>query len=187
LADRFVKLVVPLWENTEVKSLPSSFLVPLIHISKQLLDNETKPTSKLQKEKTNAPPPVAFQPDPALVTQLMEMGFSKGHVEDALRQIGSNNGPVATEWLLNNPEEIVPEVAVATEDESNEDTELALALAMSLGVDTATSVPKPAPPPPAPKEEPKVEAAPAETPYDILRNSLLHVSFDVLSQAEVTK
>ena len=121
------------------------------------------------------------------------MGFSKGHVEDALRQIGSNNGAVATEWLLNNPEEIVaePSVIVGTEDESmSEDTELAMALAMSLGVATSTTTPTPTTP--APKEAtppPPVLATPVkevavDTPYDILRKSLLEVSFDVLSQAE---
>jgi hypothetical protein len=202
LCDKFAHLIAPLW-NEDIKILPSTFMVSLIQISKQLLDNHqngataTVTTKPKEKEAVAAP---AFVPDPALVTQLMEMGFSKSHVEDALRQIGANNGGVATEWLLNNPEEIVPETIVTgNEDDSNEDQELAMALAMSLGVDTMahmSSTPTTATTPAVtpitpitttPIKEDKKEIAPVESAYDILRNSLVNMSFDVLSQQEVPR
>ena len=122
LQGQLIRPVIALWNNPQIKYLPANFIVSLITSTKQLLDGQT--TSKNQsKEEKKTPAPPTFQPDANLVNQLMEMGFSRSHCEDALRQIGANNAAIATEWLLSNPEEIIPEETEnkLPEEETNED------------------------------------------------------------------
>ncbi|RHY26161.1 hypothetical protein DYB32_008556, partial [Aphanomyces invadans] len=50
------------------------------------------------------PTPTEMQLDPDVVSNLEMMGFTRTHVELALRQVGENDVSMAMEWLLEHPE-----------------------------------------------------------------------------------
>ncbi|KAI0492443.1 hypothetical protein KFK09_026716 [Dendrobium nobile] len=66
--------------------------------------------------------------DESSIATIVEMGFSRGRAEEALRNVGTNSVAIATDWLFNHPEEFV-----------QEDVQLAQALALSLGTSCETS------------------------------------------------
>lgn len=63
-----------------------------------------------------APP---FVPDEAVVTQMMDMGFSRAHVLEALRHTGSNRPEHAMDYLLTHPPPPEPDPATAAANNNN--------------------------------------------------------------------
>eukprot|EP00252_Welwitschia_mirabilis_P007759 TRINITY_DN1943_c0_g1_i1.p1 TRINITY_DN1943_c0_g1~~TRINITY_DN1943_c0_g1_i1.p1 ORF type:complete len:3671 (+),score=717.88 TRINITY_DN1943_c0_g1_i1:355-11367(+) len=63
-----------------------------------------------------------FPPDETVVSTMVDMGFPRARVEEALRNVQSNSVEMAMEWIFSHPEE-----------PAQEDDDLAQALALSLG------------------------------------------------------
>ncbi|KAJ1697814.1 hypothetical protein LUZ63_006326 [Rhynchospora breviuscula] len=149
-----LEAVLPVWNNPVFPRCPLTILSPLISIMNYIYSG----VSEFKHEhgvnggvnpRLQVAPPI----DEATVSTIIEMGFSRARVEEALRNVGSNSVELATDWLFTHPEELV-----------QEDVQLAQALALSLGTnsepgkeelpdrpsggdDTAGStVPTPAPP-----------------------------------------
>ncbi len=196
IQSRVLLSVMPIWNHPLFAHFPQRFITSLIHANRYIMEGEAAAAAaSAASAKPRAPPKAKkqFEPDPGVVTQLMEMGFSQRRAEDALRHIGANNVELAMDWIFTNPEPepeptpaVMPPAAPAPGEVSttaqapadgmaeamSEDEELAAALAMSLGQSiempsSPAAVSSSSAPPPAPaKEEPAAAVVPEPKPAE---------------------
>lgn len=84
--DPIMKFLIALWNHKLVKRLPSIIVSDLTVATGHLLDAQyLRMESFKQPDKSKKVD--KFKPDQNLITQLMDMGFSRSHVEEALRAV----------------------------------------------------------------------------------------------------
>jgi Ubiquitin binding region/UBA/TS-N domain len=123
LQSQVLEAVLPVWNHLVLPKCPVAILCPLISIMNHIFSG----VSEFKHEHggnggVNPRLEVGLPIDEATVSTIVEMGFSRARVEEALRNVGSNSVELATDWLFTHPEELV-----------QEDVQLAQALALSLG------------------------------------------------------
>eukprot|EP01114_Cavostelium_apophysatum_P006773 TRINITY_DN1823_c0_g1_i4.p1 TRINITY_DN1823_c0_g1~~TRINITY_DN1823_c0_g1_i4.p1 ORF type:complete len:3344 (-),score=945.09 TRINITY_DN1823_c0_g1_i4:44-10075(-) len=166
--------LLPFW-NEKIEQFPAGFHSGILSAVGHILEGES-PTTTSRVEKPVAP---SFQPDPSVVSQLVDMGFSSKRSEEALRQIGSNNVQNAMDWLLSNPEPEFETLPTFENPDNEEDDELAMALAMSLNKTPSEMSASSTDAPATTTTENMTPSPPSE--YDQLKNTLVSTSFGLLS------
>jgi UBA/TS-N domain len=104
---RVLAAVLPLWSHPVACHAPPGVLTSLIRVLQTCAQGPGHASLILrysQAGRAPAPRPVP-QPDPALVQQIVEMGFAQARAEEALRRVGANSVELAMEWLILHPEE----------------------------------------------------------------------------------
>ncbi|XP_076899559.1 E3 ubiquitin-protein ligase UPL2-like [Bidens hawaiensis] len=115
LQSMILKTVLPLWTHPRFVDCNDDFITTVISIIRNVFSGvEVKNVS-------NGGSRLAAPLSETTISTIVEMGFTRPHAEEALRQIGSNSVELAMEWLFSHPEQVP------------EDDELSRALAMSLG------------------------------------------------------
>lgn len=123
LQSQVLEALLPIWNHPVLPRCPVTILCLFVSI----MDHIFSGVSEFKHEhggsgginpRLEVGPPI----DEATVSTIVEMGFSRARVEEALRNVGSNSVELATDWLFTHPEELV-----------QEDVQLAQALALSLG------------------------------------------------------
>ncbi|CAO2834572.1 unnamed protein product [Amaranthus hypochondriacus] len=123
LQSMVLKAVLPVWTHPQFVDCGYDFIISIISIIRHIYSGvEVKNVSSTNSSRLAGPPP-----NEAVISQIVEMGFTRARAEEALRQVGANSVELAMEWLFTHQEE------------AQEDDELARALAMSLGNPAAES------------------------------------------------
>ncbi|XP_078171361.1 E3 ubiquitin-protein ligase UPL1-like [Carex rostrata] len=123
LQSQVLEAVLPVWNHPVLPTCPATILSPLISIMDHIFSGVGE--FKLEHGGSGGVNPrleIGLSIDETTVSTIVEMGFSRARVEEALRNVGSNSVELATDWLFTHPEELV-----------QEDVQLAQALALSLG------------------------------------------------------
>ncbi|KAD4386159.1 hypothetical protein E3N88_26328 [Mikania micrantha] len=115
LQSMILKTVLPLWTHPQFTDCNDVFISTVISIIHHVFSGVEV------NNLSNGGSQLAAPLSETTLSTIVEMGFSRSHAEEALRQIGSNSVELAMEWLFSHPEQVP------------EDDELARALAMSLG------------------------------------------------------
>ncbi len=164
--------VLPIWNNPNFLHFPVRFITSLLLANNYIIEGEMAAAPKSEPK-----PKKTFIPNPALVEQLTEMGFSEARAEEALRQVGSNVLEAAMDWMFNNPEP-EPAPSMALQENLSEEEELAAALAMSLGEPVPSSSS-------GQKEEAKEPEAPNfSQQFDILKKGMLEKCITLMTKVE---
>lgn len=140
--------VLPLWSHPKAAYAPTGVLTALVRVLQTCAQGPSHANLVLRYSQRQAPSTarVQPQPDPQLVQQIIEMGFSQGRAEEALRRVGANSVELAMEWLIMHPEDQAAPAAAAgaaaagnaaaaaADEAGREDEELTRALLASLSV-----------------------------------------------------
>eukprot|EP00250_Pteridium_aquilinum_P016180 c22986_g1_i1 orf=330-11435(+) len=117
LQSRVLEAVLPVWNHPLFAKCGVSFISSVASILTHIYSgvNDTNDHRNAGNHVLGPPP------DESSISMIVEMGFSRGRAEEALRRVVTNSVEMAMEWLFSHPEE------------PQEDDELARALALSLG------------------------------------------------------
>lgn len=143
--------VLPLWSHPKAAYIPSNVLTALVRVLQTCAQGPSHATLVLRYSQGRQAPPAARvqpQPDPQLVQQIIDMGFSQARAEEALRRVGAHSIELAMDWLFTHPEEPAAPAAAAGDaagapanaaaaaaaEADREDEELTRALLASLSV-----------------------------------------------------
>lgn len=145
--------VLPLWSHPKAAYVPTGVLTALVRVLQTCAQGPSHATLVLRYSQGRQAPAAARaqpQPDPLLVQQIIDMGFSQARAEDALRRVGANSIELAMDWLFTHPEEPAAPAAAAGDaagaggaanpaaaaaaEADREDEELTRALLASLSV-----------------------------------------------------
>ena len=160
-----LRAVLPLWSDPALAAFSPQLAQLVIDILTNCTDGAAVTTAAAA---VRAGPRPLHQPDPAVVQQIVEMGFTQPRAEEALRRVGlrtnclcrgaeskyeqahadetavqvqHNSVELAMEWLINHPEEAAAPArsAAATAPQSAEEAELTKNLSGFLYADSAIS------------------------------------------------
>jgi hypothetical protein len=147
--------VLPLWSHPKAAYVPTGVLTALVRVLQTCAQGPSHASLVLRYSQGRQAPSQARaqpQPDPQLVQQIIDMGFTQARAEEALRRVGANSVELAMEWLFTHPEEPAAPAAGAGEaaaagagaaavtaaaaaaEADREDEELTRALLASLSV-----------------------------------------------------
>jgi hypothetical protein len=150
--------VLPLWSHPKAAYVPTGVLTALVRVLQTCAQGPSHASLVLRYSTGRQAPSQARaqpQPDPQLVQQIIDMGFTQARAEEALRRVGANSVELAMEWLFTHPEEpaapaagaaqaagaasgaagaAATTAAAAAAEEDREDEELTRALLASLSV-----------------------------------------------------
>jgi hypothetical protein len=111
LHSNILAAVLPLWSHPQTCYAPTGIITSLVRVLQTCAQGPSHASIVLRYSQgrqgaqaaaaARAPP----APDAAMVGQIMEMGFSQGRAEEALRRVGVNSVELAMEWLFVHPEE----------------------------------------------------------------------------------
>lgn len=110
--------VLPLWSHPNAAYAPTGVLTALVRVLQTCAQGPGHASLVLRYSQGRQAPAAArvqAQPDPQVVQQIMEMGFSQARAEEALRRVGANRVELAMEWLIMHPEEPAAPAAAAGE------------------------------------------------------------------------
>ncbi|GLT57481.1 hypothetical protein SLA2020_304490 [Shorea laevis] len=129
LQHQVLHVILPVWNHPLFPNCSPGFVFSIVSLVTYVYSGvgEVKQNSGGIAGSSNQhfmPPP----PDEATIATIVEMGFSRARVEEALRHVATNSVEMAMEWLFSH-----------VEDPVQEDDELARALALSLGNSSETS------------------------------------------------
>ncbi|OVA07229.1 Ubiquitin-associated domain/translation elongation factor EF-Ts [Macleaya cordata] len=120
--------ILPVWNHPMFPSCSSAFITSMLslitHIYSGVGDVKRSHNGITGSTARFVPP----TPDEGTIATIMEMGFTRARVEEALRQVETNSVEMAMEWLFSH-----------ADDPVEEDDDLARALALSLGNSSETS------------------------------------------------
>jgi hypothetical protein len=104
--------VLPLWSHPTTCFAPTGVVTSLVRVLQTCAQGPSHASAVLRHTQRGAGAVAAAAaarappaPDAGMVQHIMEMGFSQGRAEDALRRVGVNSVELAMEWLLVHPEE----------------------------------------------------------------------------------
>ncbi|XP_031286240.1 E3 ubiquitin-protein ligase UPL1 isoform X2 [Pistacia vera] len=129
LQSQVLDVILPIWNHPMFPNCSPGFIALVISLVTHVYSGvgDVKRNRSGIAVSTNQrlmPPP----PDENTIAIIVDMGFSRARVEEALRRVETNSVEMATEWLLSH-----------SEDPVQEDDELARALALSLGSSSDTA------------------------------------------------
>ncbi|XP_044474315.1 E3 ubiquitin-protein ligase UPL1-like isoform X2 [Mangifera indica] len=129
LQSQVLDVILPIWNHPLFPNCSPGFIALVISLVTHIYSGvgDVKRNRSGIAVSTNQrlmPPP----PDENTIAIIVDMGFSRARVEEALRRVEANSVEMATEWLLSH-----------SEDPVQEDDELARALALSLGNSSDTA------------------------------------------------
>ncbi|CAL8470976.1 g10518 [Coccomyxa elongata] len=134
LKSAILDAVLPVWSNPLLASGSPQNTGAVTSILKHCNEAVTSPASRSGARGI-------LSPDPAIVQQVVEMGFSEERVREALRRVGHNSVELAMEWLISHPEEAPMEAAPAPAPPQNDQVP-AVAKEMNLAPAQALLKPK---------------------------------------------
>ncbi|KAH0671499.1 hypothetical protein KY290_026845 [Solanum tuberosum] len=129
LQSQVLDVTLPIWNHQMFPSCNPGFINSIIMLITYIycgvgdVKRNRSGSSSSANPRAMAPPP-----DETTISTIVEMGFSRGRAEEALRRVETNSVEMAMEWLFSH-----------AEDPAQEDDELARALALSLGNSSETS------------------------------------------------
>ncbi|KAH7660208.1 E3 ubiquitin-protein ligase HUWE1 protein [Dioscorea alata] len=131
LQSQVLNVILTVWSHPKFPSCNSALITSVISIITHIYSGVGDPkrvrsgaSGNGAGQRLTVPPPL----DESTIATIVEMGFTRIQAEEALRSVGTNSVEMATDWLVNHPEEVV-----------QEDVQLAQALALSLGNSSDTS------------------------------------------------
>lgn len=121
--------ILPVWSHSLFSKCPPNITSSVIEILNSCLDGSSSLSAAFRAIPSTGRFGAARSGalDPSMIQQIIEMGFSRARAIQALRRIGQSSVDMALEWLLNHPDEPLPE-----NTESPQEQELAEAMTASL-------------------------------------------------------
>lgn len=116
LHSHILSAVLPLWNHPKAADAPSGVLTSIVRVLMTCFQGPG-PASIILRYSQQGRPAVArvqAQPDPQMVQQIMEMGFTQARAEEALRRVGANSVELAMEWLISQPDDAAATPGAAT-------------------------------------------------------------------------
>ncbi|KAL8209796.1 hypothetical protein R6Q57_006528 [Mikania cordata] len=127
LQSQVLDVILPVWNHPMFPSCNPGFITTIVtlvtHIYCGVGDSKRSTVGGFGSGNQRFMPP----PDEATIATIVEMGFTRGRAEEALRRVETNSVEMAMEWLF-----------AHADDPVQEDDELARALALSLGNSSET-------------------------------------------------
>ncbi|KAL8239183.1 hypothetical protein R6Q59_015750 [Mikania micrantha] len=127
LQSQVLDVILPVWNHPMFPSCNPGFITTIVtlvtHIYCGVGDSKRSTVGGSGSGNQRFMPP----PDEATIATIVEMGFTRGRAEEALRRVETNSVEMAMEWLF-----------AHADDPVQEDDELARALALSLGNSSET-------------------------------------------------
>lgn len=103
---RIMSAVLPAWRHPALPACQPATVALLVSIIRSCAEGASAAAAVMMRARgLGAVPRAVFVPDPTLVQTIVEMGFSAGRAEEAIRRVGANSVEAAMEWLFMHPEE----------------------------------------------------------------------------------
>eukprot|EP00210_Caulerpa_lentillifera_P005107 g4879.t1 len=134
LQESILGAVLPVWSSPYIAKTAPAITSNVIGILNSCLDGETNLSAAFRAIRSDGGATGNHwrQPDPSIVQQIIDMGFTRARAMQALRRNVLNSVEAALDWLVNHPEEETAQSGGTEGETRGENEELAAAMAASL-------------------------------------------------------